>query len=265
MTITGQTVCYPLIGHPVGQVRTPPVINEWFIESGIDATMFAMDLPPADMEGFFALLKQWQNCGGCSVTVPHKQITFRSMNELTPRAKRVGSVNIVRREDDGKLIGDMTDGLAFVAALKQKNHRLSGAKVLLAGAGGGAGAAIADAICDENIASLSLIEPNAGRLNRIQTLLHENYPDVQVNSESDAAGDYDFAINASTLGMKNGDQSPFNLDLIRAGGVVADVVTKPEMTPLLVEAHKRNLKIQTGNEMADAQLEFQMSHLGLWH
>ncbi|MBL4891402.1 MAG: shikimate dehydrogenase [Rhizobiaceae bacterium] len=265
MTITGKTVCYPLIGHPVGQVRTPPVINDWFVKNGIDATMFAMDVPPADVEGFFALLKHWENCGGCSVTVPYKQITFRSMNVLTPRAKRVGSVNIVRREDDGCLIGDMTDGVAFVAALKLKGHQLTGAKVLLAGAGGGAGAAIADAICEEGIGALSLIEPNADRLERIRSLLHENYPKVLLDNEPSDAGGYDLAINASTLGMNKWDPIPISLQLIRADGIVADVVTQPEITPLLAEAQKCSLKIQTGNEMAFAQLEFQMRHLGLWH
>ncbi|MFK5979442.1 MAG: shikimate dehydrogenase [Rhizobiaceae bacterium] len=265
MTITGKTVCYPLIGHPIGQVRTPPVINDWFVENGMDATMFAMDVPPAGVEGFFQLLKRWRNCGGCSVTVPHKQAAFSSVNVLTPRAKRVGSVNIIRRENDGRLIGDMTDGVAFVAALKLKGQQLTGAKILLAGAGGGAGAAIADAICEEGIATLSLIEPNADRLERIRSLLQDNYSKIRLDNASSETDGYDLAINASTLGMKKSDPLPFNPALVKAGGTVADVVTKPEITPLLVEAQKCHLKIQTGNEMAYAQLEFQMRHLELWH
>lgn len=263
MTITGATVCYPLIGHPVAQVRTPPQINAWFAEQALDATMFAVDMTPAVVDAFFDCLRAWRNCGGCSVTVPHKQAAFCAMDHATDRARQVGAVNIVRRAADGSLSGDMTDGLAFVAALATRGIPLTGASVLLAGAGGGAGLAIALALAEAHVARLCLLEPDGGRRARAAAVLAEAFPRLAVDSRAAEAG-FDIAINASPLGMIVGDPLPFDPALARPGGLVADVVTKPPMPPLLKKAAACGLMVLTGNEMADAQLPFQMRHLGLW-
>lgn len=263
MTITGRTRCFPLIGFPVDQVRSPPGINAWFAEQGIDAVMFGMDIAPDAVEAFFAVLRDWNNCGGCSVTVPHKQATFQAMDDVSERARRIGAVNIVRREAGGRLVGDMTDGLAFVEALKQKRGPLEGSVVALFGGGGGAGAAIADSLCGEGIAEICIVEPNGERRRRVAAVLSDRYPDVRI---SDAPGTraFDVAINASPLGMHSQDSLPFDVGIVKEGGIVADVVTKPEITPLIVAAKQSGRRTQTGIEMADAQLRFQMHHLALW-
>ncbi|WP_193366724.1 shikimate dehydrogenase family protein [Pelagibius marinus] len=261
MTISGTTICYPLIGHPVAQVRTPPAINAWFSAQGVDAAMFPADIVPAAVEAFFASLRGWGNCGGCSVTVPHKQAAFHAMDEVTARARQVGAVNIVRRRPDGRLSGDMTDGLAFVAALQTKGIKLKGASVLLAGAGGGAGLAIAAALAEAGVAGLTLLEPDAARRAKAAALLAGTFPALSLAKHE--AG-FDLAVNASPLGMRPDDPLPFDPAWLCSGGIVADVVTKPVMTPLLQRAAESGLTIQTGNDMADAQLPFQMRHLGLW-
>jgi len=261
--ITGDTVCYPLIGHPVAQVRTPPLINAWFASQAIDATMFAIDVAPEKVAAFLDGLRDWRNCGGCSVTVPHKQAAFRAMDRVTPRAAQVGAVNIVRRDSDGRLNGDMTDGLAFVAALAAGSVPLAGAAVLLAGAGGGAGMAIAFALAEAGVGRLTLQEPDESRLAKTMTALANAFPSLALDSTTPVDG-FDIAVNASPLGMNPGDPLPFDPAVVHGGGVVADVVTKPGITPLLAAAAARGLSIQTGGAMADAQLPFQMRHLGLW-
>jgi len=74
------TLYYPLVGHPVEQVRTPPAINAYFAKSGIDGVMFPVDIEPRAIEPFFRMMRSWENCRGCSVTVPHKQAAFRAMD-----------------------------------------------------------------------------------------------------------------------------------------------------------------------------------------
>jgi len=264
MKITGKTVCYPILGHPVDQVCTPPTMNAWFETNAIDAKMFAMDIPVAAASDFFALLKGWANCGGCSVTLPHKQAAFSAMDDLTERARVAGAVNTVHRQEYGKLTGDMTDGLAFVAALKFNGVEPKGLSVVLAGAGGGAGAAIAHALCDEAIAHLFIIEPNRDRKHALEKAVSIRNPQVNLTDTVTQNTRYDIAINASPMGMQVGDPLPIDLSLVKPGGTVADVVTKPDMTPLLIAARNRGFTIQTGREMANAQLEFQMRHFRLW-
>lgn len=263
--ITGTTVCYPLVGHPVAQVSTPPTINGWFSQQSIDAVMFAVDTPPAAAEEFFRLLRTWQNCGGCSVTVPHKQSAFRVVDELTDRAHRSSSVNIIRRLDDGRLIGDMTDGLAMIEALRLNGVVVRGKSVMLVGGGGGAGAAIADALCDSGVGTLYLVERDEKRRDYIFAALGNAYPAVTISlTAPDRAESVDIAINATALGMGHSDPLPFDPVVVRKDGIVADVVTKPAETALLMGAERIGRKTQTGKEMATAQLEFQMRHLALW-
>lgn len=262
--ITGTTRCYPILGQPIAQVRTVPAINAFFAAKGIDAVMFPMEIAPARIDAVLAELRDWSNCGGASVTVPHKQAAFRACDVASGRATRIGAVNIIRREPDGTLVGDMTDGLAFVAALSENGIAIAGRRIVLAGAAGGAGAAIADALCEGGPAALHLVDPAAGRLAALATRLSEDYPGVGIACGMAAGVSFDLAVNASPLGMDPGDPLPIDLDRLTPGAAVCDVITKPAMTPLLVEALRRGHKVQTGHAMADVQLPFQMWHLGLW-
>ncbi|WP_417768203.1 shikimate dehydrogenase family protein [Stappia sp.] len=264
--ITGRTACLPIIGHPVKQVHTPPAINGWLATGGIDAAMFAMDVAPGATDDFFALLRQWGNCLGCSVTVPHKQAAFLALDSATQRATRIRAANIVRRDADGRLSGDMTDGLALVHALRAAGFRPDGARVLVAGAGGGAGMAIVDALCEAGVREMALRETDPGRLQAVTDLLRVHHSHVTPHvhdTGGDTGGGFDLAVNATALGMRAGDPVPFEPSLVKAGGHVADVVTPGTCTPLLTAAQAAGLRCVDGAAMAEAQLPFQMAHLGL--
>tara|TARA_Y100000815_G_scaffold252699_2_gene257213 strand:+ start:64193 stop:65014 length:822 start_codon:yes stop_codon:yes gene_type:complete len=260
--ISGRTIFVPLIGHPVAQVFTPPVVNDWFANHGIDAVMVPLDVLPDRAAGFFQELRFWENAGGCSVTVPHKRTAFLAMDEVTERAGQVQAVNIVRRTSDGRLLGDMTDGLAFVAALRANAVQLAGSRVLLVGAGGGAGAAIAMAIAGEQPAELTLFENDNGRREAIARALRQACPMLRLSDELGNSG-YDLVVNATPLGMRGDDPLPADVHWLRPGGTAADVVTRPAETPFLLAARDAGMGIQTGADMARAQLPFQMQHLDL--
>jgi shikimate dehydrogenase len=185
------------------------------------------------------------------------------MDDISDRARRSGSVNIVRRDADGRLIGDMTDGLAFVEALRRNDVPLAGASAVVVGAGGGAGAAIADSLCAAGLAEIALVDTDPARSQAVTDTLRAAYPDVAVSDAPVAGRRYDLAVNATPLGMRPGDPLPFDVAITADDGVVADVVTKPEMTALILAARRTGRRVQTGIQMADAQLEFQMRHLGL--
>ena len=123
LPITGSTKFYALIGHPVEQVRTPDLLNAHLTEHDIDAAMIAFNLFPASLEAFFKMIRDWQNCLGCCVTIPHNTQTLPLLNSFTERVRRIGAVNIIRRDAKGYLNGDMMDGLEFLASLKKKITR----------------------------------------------------------------------------------------------------------------------------------------------
>lgn len=261
-SISGSTRCLPLIGHPVDQVRSPPGFNRWFAERGIDAVIFPVDLAPPALPAFFTMLRGWQNCIGLSVTMPHKAAALALVDDCTARARLSGALNIVRRDANGRLVGDMVDGLAFVAALQARGIDLAGCRSVVIGAGG-AGSAIAHALADAGVAALAVTDPDAMRRTALLAALRRAHPALLLADAADRSGDIDLLVNASPLGMRPDDPLPFDTRTLRPAAVVADAVTKPAMTPLLVQAAAHGCTIQTGHAMADAQLPFQMAHLGL--
>ena len=260
--ISGSTRCLPLIGHPVDQVRTPPAFNRWFAEHHIDAVIFPIDLAPAMLPAFFAMLRGWGNCIGLSVTMPHKAAALALVDDCTPRARQSGALNIVRREADGRLVGDMVDGLAFVSALRERSIDPAGRHGAVVGAGG-AGRAIGHALAEAGMASLAVLDVDGGRQAQLLASLRNSHPQLAVSDRVESADRLDLVVNASPLGMSPNDPLPFAVADLRSGIVVADVVTKPAMTPFLLRALEHGCTIQTGHDMADAQLSFQMEHFGL--
>ena len=132
---SGRTLVYPMIGHPTRQVKSPTTFNRYFREKQIDAVMVAIDVHPDAVACFFSLLRGWRNSPGCIVTIPHKQEAARQADELSPRARDLGAVNVLRRTREGRLVGDMVDGLGFLEALKAHGFDPKGKRVVVFGAG----------------------------------------------------------------------------------------------------------------------------------
>ena len=247
--VTGRTTVIPLIGHPVEQVKSPGPMNRWFDENDVDAVVVPMDIRPEKVNVFFEVLRATENAAGCSVTMPHKQAAFLASDEVTDRARRAKAVNTIRRLPSGRLIGDMTDGLALVSALRDKGISVAGRNVLLVGAGG-AGTAV-------------VLEIDQMRQRALVAELRGFRPEMLVHDHVPAEMRIDIAINASPAGMQEDDPFPYPIEKLADAIIVADAVTKPAVTRWLEAAKHRGLPIQTGEEMAVAQLPIQLGYLRL--
>lgn len=255
--IRGTTRIVAIIGSPVTQVKSPENFNAVFAEAGADVAMIAMDIKPEAVADFLSLVRRWDNLDGFVVTIPHKQAVAAGIDVLSERAALLGAANVVRREADGTLRGDMVDGLGFVAAARANGFDPAGRRALIVG-GGGAGSAIAHALCEAGVARLVVSDVDTARAQRLADQLGQSFAatDVAVSASADAAG-FDLVVNATPLGMKPGDPLPVGEDLLGelpGSALVADVVTAPEVTPFLKAAQARGLRIQTGPQMAKAQL-----------
>lgn len=260
--VTGHTTVIPLIGHPVEQVKSPGPMNRWFDDNDVDAVVVPMDIRPEKVGVFFEVMRAMENCAGCSITMPHKQAAFVASDEVTDRARRAKAVNTIRRLPSGRLVGDMTDGLAFVSALAGKRVGIEGRNVLLVGAGG-AGTAIAFELALERAAAIVILEIDAMRQRALVEELRRFRPEVTIHERMPESMRIDIAINASPAGMMAGDTLPYPIELLADVQIVADAVTKPVMTPWLTAAAQRGIAIQTGEEMAVAQLPIQLGYLRL--
>ncbi len=250
-----------MIGHPIAQVKSLAPINAYFASAKIDACMAPIDIEPERVAAFFDFVRGWKNCIGVSITLPHKQAAFAACDTLSWNARIARAVNIIRRQDDGMLHGDMTDGVAFCGEIARKGVKIEGASFLLIGAGG-AGSAVAHAMADAGAAAIAIVEIDAARRNALAASLREHHPKIEIRVDVDASFPANVVLNATPLGMKDGDALPIGFERIAPQALIADAVTKPVMTKWLLAARVRGHAIQTGEEMALAQLPVQLPFWG---
>ena len=244
-TYSGATRLVPIVGDPIAQVKAPAGVTAAFAARGADTICVPMQVAPADWPAFVALMRAMKNVDGLIVTVPHKFAAFDACDRVSERAGFLRSVNTIRRAPDGRLSGDMFDGLGFVAACRGHGCSFAGRRALLVGAGG-AGTAIAHAVATSGVTALGLADLDCVRRDELVARLCTAGLPV-VASAADAAG-YDIVLNATPLGMRPGDPLPVAANHLTARMFVGDVVTMPEVTPLIAAA--RALGCRTSNGVA---------------
>ncbi len=110
-------VVFGVLGDPVAHSRSPAMHNAAFTALGLPHRYAAFHVRPAALADALAGARAL-GLGGLNLTVPHKRAALALVDELTPRARRIGAVNtIILRA--GRLVGDNTDGLGFAAALRE--------------------------------------------------------------------------------------------------------------------------------------------------
>lgn len=267
-TIRGTTRIVTIIGQPIRQVRSPDLLNALLARQGADAVMVPVEVAAEDVPGFVAFQRGWRNSAGFVVTVPHKRLVAGLVDALTPRARRLGATNLVVRDAaTGRLTGDHLDGIGCLGAMRAHGVEPRGKSALVVGVGG-AGSAVADALCEAGVARLALRDLDAARLAEVVAMLRREHPGVAVTEEAagEGLGGYEVVVNATPVGMGGGGGLPVaseEIGTLRPGAHVADVVTEPRVTPFLEAARGRGCSVQAGEEMVAAQMEAFARVLGL--
>lgn len=257
MNISGRTKLFPIIGDPVAGVVSLPAINAWFQANAVDACMMPLNIPAAKIAGFWDMLRASNTFLGCSITYPHKQSAYAQVDTMTARATRLGALNTVRREGDGSLCGDATDGIALLRAIDQAGVRVSGACVHITGAGGGAGRAIIDALCDAGVAQIILEDTDATRLAQTVSLVEQYWPNTSINASVPA----DILVDATPNG-KNANAAPlFAHDVLSGCRAVCDIAGEHGQSQLLKTAKQLEKIAIDASDMGHCQVHAQMAFL----
>jgi shikimate dehydrogenase len=252
-SLNGATRIHVTIGDPIAQVKSPTGVTAGFAARGHDAIMIPLQVKPADVETFFALVKKLPTLDGIIITVPHKPFAFRHCDTTTERARVLEVCNVMRRGTDDRWSGDMTDGGGFIAALRKNGFDPKGKRALQIGAGG-AGSAIALALATEGT-SVTLCDLKRPKRDALIARLGRHSRSVTATDRPDPVG-FDLIVNATPAGMKPGDPLPVDASKLSAGQFVADVITMPAVTPLLAVAQAKGCGTQTGVQMFEAQVDF---------
>ena len=260
--ITGKTGVWVHVAHPSVHVRATSTFNRAFRERGLDVVAVSSDVAPADLPALVRGLRGWRNLAGIGVTMPHKEPIAALCDEVVGLGKLVKSVNAIRREPDGRLIGANTDGSGFLAGLRQGGYDPAGRRTLLVGIGG-AGRALAFSLADAGVTRLTLANRTAAKAHTVAAEVMAAFPRTTVQvGPADPSG-YELVVNATPLGMREGDPLPLDVSRLARETVVAEIIIVPERTRLLQEAERRGCRIHFGLPMLTCQVDEVIAFLRL--
>lgn len=259
--ITGTTLLVGAMGDPVAQVRAPAVFNRMFAELGVDGACVPLHVAPANLAAAMQGIRALPNMVGLSVTIPHKAAIIPLLDDISPQARRLGVVNAVRREPDGRLVGDIFDGEGFVGGLHAQKVPVKGQRAWLVGAGGAA-TSISFTLLDHGLAHLTLTDIVMEKAEALGARLLRDFPGQVVVAATADPQALDLAINATPLGLKPDDKLPFDPRLLPARVTVADVIMKPPTPRLLIEAESSGHRTHPGRHMLDNQVGLYAEFIG---
>jgi len=262
MTINGHTELIAHIGYPTHSFKAPMIYNPFFVKHDINAVVVPMGCKPEDFSVFLKSVFQLSNIRGALITMPHKVSTVGLLDEVSAAVKVAGACNAVKRTEDGRLVGDMFDGEGFVRGVQRKGFDLTGKRVLVVGSGG-VGCAIAASLAGAKIAAITLFDVNAASAEALGQRLKQNYPHIEVSTGSNDPAGHDLVVNATPMGMNEGDALPMDVSRISPDAFVGEVVMKTEMTAFLQAAKNRGCRVQVGSDMLFEQIPAYLEFFGL--
>ncbi|QEL24976.1 shikimate dehydrogenase [Bosea sp. F3-2] len=254
MEIDGRTRVIVHLAYPSAHLRTPTLFNARCVERQINAVLVPWEVAPSDLASAWAGLRSGRNLAGAIVTIPHKEAAARHCDRLEGVASDLGVVNVVRRASDGLTTGRLYDGEGFVAGLRNDGYEPRGQRVLLLGAGGAA-TALAQALLAAGVVELVIANRNIERAEALAERLRVLNPSQRILVGPANARGFDLVVNGTSVGLDGDPASPVDVETIEPASMVADIVMKPAMTPLLRGAEARGARIHQGMHMLAAQID----------
>lgn len=244
-----------VIGCPVAHSASPRMHQPALDASGIEARYVKIQVEPGEVGIAFRRMRELGFIG-CNVTVPHKFEAMAACTEVDPGAVEMGAVNTVRFEA-GETRGFNTDGPGFEAAVAEAfDLPLAGLDVLIAGAGGGAGGALAAHCARAGVRRLVLANRSLDKIEALALSIRHHHPalPVEVLSLADPelaarARACHLLVNTSSVGLKADDPSPLPPEAFSAGQRVFDTIYQPPLTAFLKAAAAAGARTANGSSM----------------
>lgn len=248
-----------VLGHPVEHSLSPAMHNAALESVGSNLRYGKIDCPPGQLAEAIGLASK-AGFTGLNLTIPHKFEALNLCNELDDTARRLGAVNTLLF-DGSRIVGFNTDGPGQVRAIREVfAFDLRDLRVMILGAGGGAGSAAALQCALERCPRLVLANRTEDKAQDVaakaKKLLHTDRlegPDDPVTvilpEESalrEQLGRIDLVINATSLGMKRTDPRLVPAALLTPDLMVYDMVYRPAVTRLLEDAQNAGARTANG-------------------
>jgi shikimate dehydrogenase len=233
---------------PADENPTVAMVEAAYRHHGLDARYLNCEVQP-DALGDAVRGARAMGWVGFNCSIPHKVAVIEHLDGLADSATVIGAVNCVVRRD-GRLIGENTDGQGFLTSLKTVVDP-AGKSLVMFGAGGAA-RAIAVETALAGAATITIVNRDPSRGAELAALLNERTPAraalVVWDGVYSLPEETDIVVNATSIGLFPDLDAQLGLDLdsLRPGMVVADVIPNPPRTRLIRDAEARGCTVLDG-------------------
>lgn len=228
------------MGQPVAGNPTQYMMEKAFAKAGLDWRYLTLEIAAADLPDAMRGMRAMR-FRGANFTIPHKVAVIEHLDELSDAARLMGAVNCVNRVDD-RLIGENTDGKGFVQSLREITEP-AGKDIVILGAGGAA-RAIGVELALSGASRLTVVNRSESRRQELADLIASgtdaSAPAVAWDEDYVVPETAEVLINATSIGLGDADaRVPVDVESLRPGLIVADVIFNPPETRLLRDAARR--------------------------
>lgn len=215
---------FGVIGWPLGYSLSPAMQNAAIARFGFRAVYRAVKVAPADWTEFLETVGEQNGLEGFNVTIPYKEKILALASSVHSSAALCGAANTLVRGPRGWKAFS-TDGQGLLDDLREKNIAWEGKSVVLLGAGGAARAAFF--ALGKTARSIALVNRSRGRAENLAKEFRSQGAgaEVQVNPGlREALEGAELLVNATSVGLGEGDPSPVPRESLRASLAVYDMV-----------------------------------------
>lgn len=250
---------FVVFGNPINHSKSPRIHQLFAEQSGIAHPYERFCAP---VEGFEQAAREFFAAGGkgANVTLPFKQQAYALASELSERAALAGAVNTLKKLDDGRLLGDNTDGIGLLSDLQRLHLIQPDDRILLIGAGGAARGVILPLLSVH--AHITIVNRTHAKATELEQLFQRQGGVRALTREKLVGEQFDLVINATSSGVA-GDVPDLPAGLVNTQTRCYDMFYQQGDTPFLQWCRQ-----QGAVQLADGlgMLVGQAAHsFKLWH
>lgn len=235
-----------VIGDPIEHSRSPLIHRHWLQKNGIRGSYDPVHVPPAELAGFVAALKDGSSgYSGGNVTIPHKQAVADMVDHFDETATRIGAINTLWFEN-GRLHAGNTDAHGFAANLDASAPGWDQGRIAVVLGAGGASRAILHALVARRIPEIRVVNRTLERARELADHFGPTLSAHPMDRLHEASGGADLFINTTSLGMDGSSAPDIDFTTMNSDGLVTDIVYVPLLTPILKMAADQGFRTVDG-------------------
>ena len=237
---------FGIIGNPIKHSLSPVLHNYWFQKYKIKAVYSIFEVKESDISEVVNKIKK-KELTGVNITLPYKQKIVPFIDMLINDAEITRSVNTLYLDNNDSLVGENTDVFGLQAAYLKEVDGISKKKALVIGAGGVSPSVILS-LQKSGATNISIVNRTIEKCIFLKNKF-KNLKIIKWEELEDEIKNFDIIVNATSLGLKDGQDFEFNFQNVKNDLIYIDTIYNPLETKTLRYLKEKGIKVFSGLDM----------------